>query len=309
MVALASIAQSFRLTPAPRRSWCALAWRRGALSALLILLGLSISVPVSAEWRTTRQVTIGTAQVLEQGELTFGIIGMPVAYGLSSKLTIQTHPILDLLLVPNVGARYKVWDGASTIVALTGDYRQSFFFRSAAATIVANTADGRPCNRANASGFGSQIDARPEAACVVAAPGPPGELTMGLVGTWYLSKKWALSAAPLFAARLGGQQNVTTDATDTSDFHGGAALSLEAHVLLQAQDLIVATTFFRYEIDGGMDRPLASVVWVHQFRRWLDGVHLAAGLSFGRFQLGEVVAGESAVELPVFPVLDLWWRR
>jgi hypothetical protein len=39
-----------------------------------------------------------------------------------------------------------------------------------------------------------------------------------------------------------------------------------------------------------------------------DGVHLVAGVQFGQFLFGEVL-GKPTVDLPVFPTIDLWWRR
>src|SRR5205807_2316284 len=123
------------------------------LRRLVIGLFLLLAAPAHADWKNVRQVTLGTAQVLEQGELTFGVVGLPVAYGLSSRLTLQTHPILDLLLVHNLGGRYRLMETSNAVLSVTGDVRQSFFSQTAVSAAQARRPDGRPCNVAKTSGF------------------------------------------------------------------------------------------------------------------------------------------------------------
>ncbi len=281
---------------------------RLAIGLGTLLAGILATRPAYADWKTVRQVTMGTSQVLEQGELTFGILGAPVAYGVSNRLTLQSHPILDLLLVPNVGGRYKVWEGESAIVSMTGSYKQSFFSRSTAGKpLASSTSDQRPCNRANVSGFGGSQE--PTSDCFQPAPDPPGELALGPVATWYVTPKIALSVSPLYAVRLG---------TETGESTGhGIAVAAEAHVLVRAEDLLIMTVFQRYAIGstaarpdaaGVLDPTIGQVAWVHQFRRFWSGVHLVAGVQFGKFPLGDVL-GNSSLELPIFPTVDLWWRR
>ena len=81
--------------------------------------------PASATWRNVRDVSRGTAQVLEKGELTFGIFA-PIAYGVTDSLTVQSSPIFDLLLIPNVGARYRFLRTDRLVLAATLSYKQAF---------------------------------------------------------------------------------------------------------------------------------------------------------------------------------------
>jgi hypothetical protein len=93
---------------------------------VLAVLGSWIAPPAHADWRSVREVTLGTAQVLEPGSLTVGL-SSPLAFGLTRDLTVQTHPLLDLLLSWNVGARYRVVERTRFVGAVTGFYLQSFY--------------------------------------------------------------------------------------------------------------------------------------------------------------------------------------
>lgn len=287
-----------------------MAWR------WLALLGtMTVAWPAHAEWRSARQVTLGTAQVLEQGELSFGVLAMPVAFGLTPRLTLQTHPLLDLLLVPNLAGRYKLpFEGSNWLISLTGDFRRSFFFGASTTSVRPSTADGRPCNVANDSGYGSQT----AAACITPGDSPPGQLTAGLSATWYPHEAWALSFSPLYAARLGGV--AAADCTETGgcgSWHHGVGVGVQAHVVLRSTDLLAASAFLRYDVDTGsqagtgpgMDVPAGELVWAHQFRDWLADVHLIVGMSFGRFGLRDYCGTACTSNWPVFPLVDLWWRR
>ncbi len=291
--------------------------RRTHLGILLILLGivqLALSQPAQADWKSVRQVTLGTGQVLDQGELSFGLIGSPVALGLTPRLTLQSHLVLDLLRVVNVSGRYRLWEGTDSLLSATASFRQSFFNNSGATTALpssgmngsgAAAGDGRPCNLARNTGFGSAHATGLD--CNESSASTPGEVNLGVVGSYYPNKQWALSVSPLFSTRIG--DDLSTGAT----FHYGAAASLEVHWLVRSEDLLMASAFFRREFSaGGWDTPIGTVVWVHQFRTWLDGVHLMAGASLGDFALGDLysrVLGKQLASWPVFPIIDLWWRR
>ena len=92
---------------------------------------------------------------------------------------------------------------------------------------------------------------------------------------------------------------------------------MQVHYLASTRDLIAATAFVRYDADNGsragggpgLDVPNGELVWAHQFRDWLGDVHLVAGLSFGRFALREYCGTNCTSTWPVFPLVDLWWRR
>ena len=50
----------------------------------------------------------------------------PLSYGVHERVTLSTHPILDLLLTPNISARIKIIDSRLTVSAAAA-FTQSFF--------------------------------------------------------------------------------------------------------------------------------------------------------------------------------------
>lgn len=76
-------------------------------------------------WDRPTELVHGTARVLEKGEMIIGIL-TPLGYGLHERVTIFTHPILDLLLTPNVWLRVDLWSNDRWAVALDTGYQQSF---------------------------------------------------------------------------------------------------------------------------------------------------------------------------------------
>ena len=100
--------------------------RWGLLVGCVMATWCMLASEAHAEWRRVQDVTRGTAQVLEKGELTFGVFA-PIAYGVTDDLTVQSSPIFDLLLIPNFAARYSVFDSRSTVVSLLLSYKQGFY--------------------------------------------------------------------------------------------------------------------------------------------------------------------------------------
>jgi hypothetical protein len=76
------------------------------------------------QWNDVETVAFGTAQVLDKGQTTFGVFS-PLAYGVSDRLTIQSHPVLDLLLFLNAEVRYLVHADAAWIVCAEASYRHA----------------------------------------------------------------------------------------------------------------------------------------------------------------------------------------
>lgn len=104
--------------------WNGAALARGLLAGILVVAAAWPS-PARGEFGNIRRVFSGTAYTLEQGELAVGIFS-PLQYGLLDHLTVSTHPILDLLLTPNVALRYKVLDQSRVALGLGASYMQSF---------------------------------------------------------------------------------------------------------------------------------------------------------------------------------------
>jgi len=93
-------------------------------AVLLCAALLAAATPARAEYGSVRRIVGGTAYTLEQGELAVGILS-PVQYGLLDNLTVSTHPVLDLLLTPNVAVKFKAYDGPVAI-SLNGAYIETF---------------------------------------------------------------------------------------------------------------------------------------------------------------------------------------
>jgi len=70
---------------------------------------LTASQPAKAVWHNTREVVLGTANTLEQGELIIGIL-MPAVYGITDDLMLTIHPISWALLSPNASLRLRLLD-------------------------------------------------------------------------------------------------------------------------------------------------------------------------------------------------------
>ena len=80
--------------------------------------------PASADFGNIRRVFTGTAYTLDQGEFAVGIIG-PMQYGVTDSVTLSLHPILELLLTPNLAVKWKLADG-SVAVSLNLGYIETF---------------------------------------------------------------------------------------------------------------------------------------------------------------------------------------
>ncbi|MSP92910.1 MAG: hypothetical protein EXR79_14095 [Myxococcales bacterium] len=135
-----------------------------AIAGFVVASALAQSA--SADWGNVREVTIGTAQVLEQGAATVGLAA-PLSVGLTNDLTLHTHPILDLLLTWNAGVRFRLFERRRWILALAGHGIVSMYKRSDVT---------RPT---------------------------PGQVHPGLTFTWYAGDQLALTTTASYAVHFG----------------------------------------------------------------------------------------------------------
>ena len=253
------------------------------LCHILMLTALLAAAPARAEWKTVQQVSLGTAQVLEKGAGNFGVFA-PLAYGITNKLTVETHPVYDLLLTVNANARYRILDSQRWVLSATGDFRQSFYGGTHA----------------------------------------PGDLALGAMATFYLNDAWALTGALKYAAILipqtcyhqGFPQPTCVDPIDGQipGLDNGVAATLTAHWLVTPRDLLQLTGTLRVRVAPVFARevPTVTAVWVHDFGK----VHLMAGATAGEFFIGRMdVLGfadpgqnPNYFVTPVMPVVDAWFR-
>lgn len=94
--------------------------------ALAVLCVAALGLPRSSYgWERVQQLVRGTAETLEKGQLTMGVFA-PVTYGVTDALTVASHPIFDLLLLPNLDLRYRLYQGDVWVFAAYGGYEQGF---------------------------------------------------------------------------------------------------------------------------------------------------------------------------------------
>lgn len=252
------------------------------LLVLSLLWATVVPLPAWAEWKSVQQVALGTAQVLEKGAGNFGIFA-PLAYGITNRLTVETHPVYDLLLTVNFHARYRALEANRWVLSMSADYRQSFYTGTTA----------------------------------------PGELALGPMGTFYLNDEWALTAAVKYAAVINPRQCLHTGypqptcaeagESGVPSIDHGLAPTLAVHWLVTPRDLVQLNATLRMRFDPlGRETPTVTAVWVHDFGRW----HLMAGATAGEFFIGRLDTldfaplGTSLTHyvVPVLPVLDAWFR-
>lgn len=215
---------------------------------MLILLA---AAPVRADYGSIRRIVSGTAYTLEQGELAVGVLG-PVQYGLLDELTVSTHPILDLLLTPNVALKGKVYDGPVAI-SLNGTYIQTFL-RSAKGVF-------------------------------------PGSISLFPMLTVPIGPSVSLSAQ-------GGYL------LDVSPVSHGVMFGVNATFLVSPADLIQITFQEQwYGGNRGFQVPTAVVTYGHAWYR----LRVTVGVAAGRFPI-QTGAGARVLNLPVYPVIDVWWQ-
>ncbi len=256
---------------------------RHQLPLIALLVSLTASTRAFAEWKTIQQVSLGTAQVLEKGAGNFGVFA-PLAYGITNRLTVETHPVYDLLLTVNASARYRIVDSTRWALSGTADFRQSFYNGSHS----------------------------------------PGDLALGAIATVYLGDAWALTGAlraaeilnPATCYHQGFPQPTCVDPVngETPSIDHGVAATATAHWLITPRDLLQLTATLRMRVSPVLTRetPTVTAVWVHDFGR----VHLMAGATAGEFFIGRMDAlgfsepGQNPYYFvtPVMPVVDAWFR-
>jgi hypothetical protein len=221
----------------------------GVAVALVLLL---ISPTASAEYGTVRRVFLGSAYTLEQGKLAVGVFS-PLQYGLLDELMFSTHPVLDLLLTPNLSLKGKVYDGPVAI-SFSASYVQTFL-KSAKSTF-------------------------------------PG----------------MVSAFPMMTVPIGESASLSAQCgyiLDVSPLSHGVMIGGNATFLIGASDMIqVSVQALWYAKGRGFQVPTGVLSYGHAWYR----MRVTVGIAAGQFPLHVGSGGAKVVNLPVYPVLDLWWQ-
>lgn len=92
---------------------------------LLVLVALGLPARARALSEEPSRVVYGNAAALRQGEIRIGLFA-PFQYGAKERVTLMSHPILDLLLTPNVFLRLNMLALPWFALSLDGGYAQSF---------------------------------------------------------------------------------------------------------------------------------------------------------------------------------------
>lgn len=249
-----------------------------------ILIGFivySVPVPASAVWHNTREVVLGTANTLEQGELIIGLL-MPAVYGITDDLMLTIHPISWALLSPNASLRYRVVDEESVRLSIS------------------------------VGGAGTVLDAGDTS--VPADPRRPrGHVSGGVLATF------DAGAGVLLTAMTGYQHDF---APSDDDFTWSVGMNW---VITESSMLVLQGGFHWSFSRSRIDAEQISLSYVHAF----DVLRVAVGIVYGNFPVALIerrtntavdsaidVAGSNASneavvllqDIPVWPVLDIFWR-
>jgi len=93
---------------------------------LMLLMWSSVQAPtVLAYWEDPSELTFGTAYTLPERRMRIGVV-TPMSYGVHDRVTLSTHPIMDLLLAPNAAIRVRLIESPFTM-SVSAAYNQSFF--------------------------------------------------------------------------------------------------------------------------------------------------------------------------------------
>ena len=252
-----------------RRCCLDLRWPRLAYrwSCVVVALGLAMGCADDAvAWDRVQQLVRGTADTLEKGQLTVGIFA-PVTYGITDNLTIASHPVLDLLLLPNVDARLRVWSGDSMVVALFGAYEQGFL--PAADSLIAGTAH------------------------------------LGAMVTHYFVDRVALTAGASWSLRL-DRSGPGQAATALSDTDHGVAITATASWMIDEDNLLMTMLYQRLSLSTGAETPAVTLAYVRDWGEFQVAIGPMFG-DFTLVPSTQPDYLTGGTDLPVFLYVDIWW--
>ena len=221
-----------------------------ALLTLIIFVGLA--APANAGFGDIRRVFSGTAYTLSEGDFVVGVIG-PMSFGLVDEFTLTTHPVLDLILIPNLNLKWKFFDNDKIALALDIAYIQSFLDTSV-----------------------TDI---------------PGSLSPYLVLTVPIKDVASITARAGYVLELSPSSHGLTYGADVS-------------WLVTDSDLISVGIMGQYHPGGrGADIPTVTTTYTHAW----DRIRLSIGLAYGSFQTRVGDNANDVLDIPVYPVIDVWW--
>ena len=250
----------------------------GLLASLWLL---AIPETARAGWDNSTEIVRGSAQVLEKGEIAIGIFA-PLQFGLTDRLTIASHPVLNLLQMLNFSSRYRIRTGDNWIVAATGGFKY--------ALLDAETTDR------------------------------PFEMDLGAIFTWLPHRRLAgsltLTYSPQIQRSEGSSISVIGGANESNEqaYHNGLALIATGHLIVHDKHLVMATLrVLRNITREDWAVPTMTVAWISHHTSFLGGVDVVLGAAFGSFRIRDPVLFASGSNTDVaesawYPVFDIWKR-
>ncbi len=257
-------------------------------SRWLVILGVvgivaTASPGVDARWKSERDVVHNSAYMLDPGEFMIGVF-TPIHYGVTESFSIALHPIFELLLTPNLSARYQF---VSDPVALTlaGSYVQTFireldeggFPGVVEGTLLASFS------------LGSGVVLTPSLGYFLGfATDEPDPSTEVLV---------TQDEVVDFATR------VETEGIILERREHGVKLGMGMNWVVNSANLLLlqASVSLNSGPGSGMT-PQGLAMWAFAW----DRARLGLGVALGEFPIG--AGTEDVLALPAYPVLDLWIR-
>ncbi len=226
---------------------------RAYAAALVLASALMLpGTPARADFIDIKHVFSGTAYTLAQGDFAVGIFG-PASFGLVEELTLTTHPILDLILIPNVNLKWKFFDNDKVALALDVAYIQSFL--DTTATDI------------------------------------PGSLSPYLILTVPIKGVASVTFRAGYVLELSPTSHGLTYGADVS-------------WLVTSADLLSVGVAGQYHPDGrGADIPTVTITYGHAWEQ----VRLSVGLAIGSFMTRVGDNAEDVFDIPVYPIIDVWW--
>lgn len=97
---------------------------RGVVVVSLIAAGLAAPREGAAYWSRPEEIVQASAYTFERGTFAMGVFA-PLQYGLTDWLMLSTHPVLHLLVTPNLNVRGRILDWPFTLSVQAG-YQQTF---------------------------------------------------------------------------------------------------------------------------------------------------------------------------------------
>lgn len=239
-----------------------------------------------AYWKQNQDVLHNSAHTLRQGDSIIGLF-TPFQYGIADEFMVGLHPVLLLLLTPNLHIRARILPEPVT-VTLAASYAQTFI--EPQETEVGSAFPGTAEGGALVSFYPSPVvSITPYVGYAVDFATTTSTLESSTI-------VYGLSTTALdFGTRV-KKSRIRTHLLDQ-----GISYGVGLNWLLSSSDMILvqAKTFVSL-VSGVHDIPTGLAMWLHSWE--LVGVGVGAAVGNFVIRTGQ----KEFVDLPVYPVFDFW---